>query len=121
VLSIGKCLELKNIREDRPGRYRSTLAPGSIKFAFDPANEPRFLVLPGLQADQDLIIFLCDIKGRSLEGRSIRWLHAPRADGPAVVELENIINWWNEPVRQITVQLTRTGEIALGGPPRLLR
>ena len=103
------------------GRYRSNLVPGSIKFAFDPANEPRFLVLPGLEADQDLIIFLCDIKGRSLEGRSIRWLHAPRADGPAVVELESIIHWWREPVSQITVQLTRPGEIALDAPPRLLR
>jgi len=121
VVSIGRCLELQNIREDRPGRYRSNLVPGSIKFAFDSASEPRFLVLPGLKADQDLIISLCDIKGRSREGRSIRWLHAPRADGPAVVELENIIHWWREPVSQITVQLTRPGEIALDAPPRLLR
>ena len=121
VVSIGRCLELQNIREDQPGRYRSNLVPGSIKFAFDPAKEPRFLVLPGLQANQDLIIFLCDVKGRSLEGRSIRWLQAPRVDGPAVVELESIINWWREPVSQITVQLTRTGEIALGAAPRLLR
>src|SRR5262249_955247 len=55
TVSTSRCLELQNIREERPGRYRSDVVPGSLKFAFDPPVLARYLVLPGLKLDQDLI------------------------------------------------------------------
>jgi hypothetical protein len=121
MVSVGRCFELQHIREDQPGRYRSNLVPGAVKFAFDHTTQARFLVFPGLNTDQDLIIFLRDSRGRWRMGEPIRWLDSPRPDGPAVVDLEGIMNWSGEPVSEIAIQLTRTGEISLDAPPRMLR
>ncbi len=121
TVSISKCQELQHIRQDQPGRYRSDLVPGAVKFAFDPTTDARFLALPGLRTDQDLIIFLCDETGRWRVDQSIRWLQSPRSEGPPVVDLDSIMNWWGKPISAIAIQLTRTGEISLEAPPRLVR
>jgi hypothetical protein len=121
TLAIARRIELNEIRQDQPGRYRSDRVPGSLKCTFDPTTGARFLELPGLRADQELMIFWCDAAGSWRPGHSFRWLTSPPPAGPPVVDLESMIHWPDEPITQMVIHLTREGEIALEAPPRLLR
>jgi hypothetical protein len=121
TLSIARVVELNNIHESAPGRYRTNRVPAFIKYEFQPTSQARFLVLPGLCGDQELVIFRVDAQGRWRPGQNIRWVQPLRYDSTAVVELNGLIHWRGGPLTQIAVRLSRPGEIRLGGPPRLLR
>ncbi len=121
TLAVARRLELNQVREDKPGQYRSDVSVGYIRFEFDPTPEARFLVLPGLRADQNLMINCSDPRGRWRPGRYFQWLKSPKSDSPAVIDLESMIHIWGEPITQFTIRFTRPGEIALQGYPRLLR
>jgi hypothetical protein len=121
TLAIARRIELNDLRQDRPGRYRSDRGPGSLKCIFDPTAGARFLELPGLRTDQELVISWCHAGGKWRPGHSFRWLASPPPAGPPVVNLESLIHWSEEPITEIAIQLTRAGEIALEAPPRLLR
>jgi len=121
TVAVARRLELERACEDRPGFYRSEGVPGLVKCEFDRSTDARFLILPGLQTSQELDIFLRDGQGRWRPGQFVRWLPSPRSDKNAVIDLSTMIHLWGEPITQIAVQFTRPGEIALEGPPRLLR
>jgi hypothetical protein len=121
TLAVARRVVLQGVREVHPGRFRSELVPGSIVFEFDPAPDARFLMLPGLKADQDVLICWCDEVGTWRPGQHVRLLSSLRTEGAGVVDLERVIHWWGKPISRIAVQLTRPGELALQGPPRLLR
>jgi hypothetical protein len=121
VLSTARLVQLNRIRETNPGRYRSDEGPAFVRYEFDPTTGGEFLELPGLAADQDLIVYWCDSNSRWLPGLNLRWFPSPRRDAQALVDMRNLIHAWGQPITQIAIQLTRPGEIALGAPPRLLR
>ena len=78
-------------------------------------------MLPGLKADQDVVIAWSDQAGRWRPGQNVRWLHSPRPEGPAVVDLERLIYLQKSPLTRIAVRLTLPGTLVLQGSPRLLR
>ena len=109
-------------REVRPGVYRHGDGDGFIRFEFEPAPEARYLVLPGLRADQDVFILWCDQAGRWRPGQSVRWLKSAAKGAPAVIDLDRLIHLSARPLSRIALQFTGPGgEIELEGPPRLLR
>jgi hypothetical protein len=120
TVAVAKRIELHSMLESGAGRYRSDGIPGSIKIEF-PRSEARYLELPGLAADQELVIFRCDPQGRWRPGPNFHWVQPRGHDSNAVVDLDGLIHWWGEPLTEIAIQLTRTGEVSLQGPPRLLR
>ncbi len=52
---------------------------------------------------------------------NLRWVRSDRNETPAVIDLDRLIHWPTNPVTRIRVEFTCPGEIALEGPPRLLR
>lgn len=121
TLSIATPTKFDHVREYKPGQYRSGDVPGRLQYEFEPTAGARFLVLPGLKTDQELEIYFRDVQERWRSARFVRWLPPPRAGEQPVVDLERMIHLWGEPVTQIAIQFTRPGEIALEGPPRLMR
>ena len=121
TLSIATPANFDHVHEYKPGHYRSSDVPGRLQYEFKPTTGARFLVLPGLKTDQELEIYFRDVQERWRSARFVLWLPPPRSGEQPVVDLERMIHLWGEPVRQIAVQLSRPGEIALEGPPRLMR
>ena len=121
VLSLARRVEIRGAREIESGRYQSTRMPASITYEFVPATQARYLVLPGLSADQDVVMLWLDGRNRWRSTQSVRWLHSPRADAPAVIDLERLIHRPESPLSRIEIQFTKSGEIALEASPRLLR
>jgi hypothetical protein len=119
TISIARRLACHGVSEFKPGQYQPEHWPAYIEFEFSPTPQARYVVLPGLAADQDLVILLQDSNGRWRSGQSIRWLKSPRTD--AAIDLERLIHWSGSPLSRIRVQFTTPGELALEGPPRLLR
>jgi hypothetical protein len=121
TLVVARRVAMQDVREVDPGRFRSDLVPAFMVFEFDPAPGARFLMLPGLKASQDVLICWCDQGGAWRPGQNVRWLPSPRTESAAVVDLERVIHWSGKPLSKIAVHFTRPGELALQGPPRLLR
>ncbi len=121
VMATARCLELKDVRESSAGVFRSDARPGYLKFEFDHHSQASFLVLPGLKASDELMIFLRDAEGNWRPGQSVRWLPTVVDEAGAVIDLASVIHWWGEPITQISIQLLKPGEITLAGMPRLLR
>ncbi len=121
TIAVGRRIDLNEVHELSPGKYRADRNPGSIKFAFHPTARARYLVLPGLKADQEICINSRSTKGRWCAGQSIRWIQSAGSENLAVIDLEGLIHWWGEPIQEISIGLTRPGEICLQGSPRLLR
>jgi hypothetical protein len=121
TLAVARRVGIHEAREVKPGVYRSEPVPGNIEYEFDPVPEARFLMLPGLKADQDVAIFWCEQGGRWRPGQNIRWLQSPRTEASAVVDLDRLIYRSGRPISRIAIHFTRPGELTLQGPPRLLR
>jgi len=121
TLAVARRVAIDHARELEPGRYRSERLPAGIRFEFDQVADARYLVLPGLSADQDVVVVWCDDEGRWRSGQSVRWLQSPPGGSPAVIDLERLIHLRQGPLPRIAIHFTRPGEIALAGPPRLLR
>ena len=51
------------VSEFKSGQFHPENWPAYIEFEFDPTPQARYLVLPGLAADQDLVVFLCESDG----------------------------------------------------------
>jgi hypothetical protein len=119
TLAIARQVATRDINVLGPGRYERGRLPGFIEFEFEPAAGARYLFLPGLAADQDVIVVLTNDSSRWRGGQSIRWLKSPRTD--AAIDLARLIHWSGEAPARIRVKCAGPGEIALGGPPRLLR
>jgi hypothetical protein len=121
TLSIARPWKLDRVRRRGSGLFQSEQAPGLMVFEFEPTSKARFLVLPGLRADQELDINCRDVQGRWRPARFFRWMPSSRSGHDAVIDLARLIQQWDEPVTQVAVQFTQPGEIALDGPPRLMR
>jgi hypothetical protein len=120
TVAVAKRIELYKMLESGAGRYRSDDIPGFVKIEF-PTSEARYLELPGLTADQQLVIFRCDSQGRWRPGQKVYWVQPRGHDSHVVVNLDGLIHWWDTPLTSIAIHLTRTGEVSLQGLPRLLR
>ena len=119
TLAIARQVATRDINVLGPGRYERGRLPGFIEFEFEPAAGARYLFLPGLAADQDVIVVLTDDAAHWRGGQSVRWLKSPRTD--AAIDLARLIHWSGNAPARIRVRCAGPGEIALGGPPRLLR
>jgi len=119
TLSIGRQVAAHDVSELKPGIFKRDESPGYIEFAFEPAPGARYLVLPGLAANEDVIVVLTDDTANWRSGQNVRWLKSPRTD--ATIDLKRLIHWSGDAPTRIRVKFTRPGEIALEGPPRLLR
>jgi hypothetical protein len=119
-LSVARLVRLSHISEVAPRQYRSEDVPAFILLEFQPTSLARYLELPGLLADQELIIFRIDAQGRWRPGQNLHW-EQPRQIKGAMVNLDGLIHWWGEPITQIAIQFTRPGQISLSALPRLLR
>ncbi len=119
TLAIAHRVATHAVREFEPGVFRLKNWPAYIEFEFDPAPEARYLVLPGLTADQDVVVLLMDSEGHWRSGRNVRWLKSTPTD--AAIDLERLIYWSGGPLSRIRVQFTSPGKLALEAPPRLLR
>ena len=112
--------DLREVTEFKPGKFRPKFGGASyIEFEFGSAPDARYLLLPGLAADQDVIVLLSDKPGRWRGGQNVRWLKSPSAD--ASIDLQRLIHWSGRPLSGIRLQFTCPGELALTGTPRLLR
>ncbi len=107
--------------EREPGHYRAEGPSASVRFDFDPAPHARYLVLPGFDADQDVVICWCDDAGRWRSGQSIRWLKSKQPHDAAVVDLDSLIHEPDYPLSRIAIQFTGPGKVVLAGMPRLFR
>jgi hypothetical protein len=121
TVAVARRVKMHDADEIDRGRYHGENGDSYIEFEFDPAPQACFLYLPGLEADQDVLILRSDEEGRWRGGLQVRWLRSSRCDAPAVVDIERLIHWPHTPISRIRVQFTRPGAIVLAEPPRLLR
>jgi hypothetical protein len=121
TLAVAEPVLLDRVSEITPGRFRSERNPGLIKYEFVRTDGASFLVLPGLQTNQELEILWCDGAGRWRPSQFVRWLPSANAVQPALIDLRTMIHLWGEPITQIAIRFTHPGEITLASPPRLLR
>ena len=119
TLAVGRRVGTRNVSEPEPGTFRPRNWPAYLEYEFDSAPDARYLVFPGLAADQDVVISFGEPSGQWHQGQNARWLKASRAD--AAIDLERLIHRPRGPVSRIRLQFTRPGELALEGSPRLLR
>ena len=95
--------------------------PAHLEYEVDSPTEPRFLIFPGLSANQDVRISWCDDSGRWRRLLHVFWLRSAPSDNGAVIDLGRLTNWqWKEHQR-IRLEMFDPGEIALNGPPCLVR
>jgi hypothetical protein len=121
TVAVARPTKNEGAREVSPGHYTTTVDPAHVGFEFDPTPGARFLLLPGLKADQDVAIYWCDGAGNWRPGQVVRWLQSAPRDLPAIIDLDRQIHLGAKPLSRIAIQFTRPGSIALDGPPRLLR
>ncbi len=121
TLAVARRLEVSKASEIKPGRFRLMEWPSYIEYEFDPTTEANYLALPGLTADQDVLVAWQDAWGQWRPGLCFRLFRSNRSDGGALVDLRRLIHWPGKPISRIRVQFTNRGELALEGPPRLLR
>ena len=121
TLAVAQRVKIRGAREQKPGEYRLRQWPAYIEFAFDSKLNGRYLVFPDLHADQDLVVLWCDDSGRWRPGQNVRWLRSPETGTPVVIDLERLIHWQGGPLSRVRVRFTRTGQVALREPPRLVR
>ena len=121
TLAVARRTEVSKASEIQPGRFRLTEAPSYIEYEFDPTTEAKFLSLPGLDADQDVVVAWQAASGEWRQCQSFRLFRSHLGDGDAVVELDRLINLPVRPLSRIRIYFTNQGELALDGPPRLLR
>ena len=119
TLAVARPVDLREVTEFKPGMYRSKFDGAYIEFEFGSAADARYVLLPGLAADQDMIVLLSDKRGRWRGGQNVRWLKSPSAD--ASIDLQRLIHWSGRPLTGIRLQFTCPGELALKGAPCLLR
>lgn len=119
TLSIARRVATHDVNEFKPGSFKRDRLPGYIEYEFGPAAGARYLVLPGLTASEDVIVVMTDDAAHWRSGQNVRWLKSPRTD--ATIDLKRLIHWSGDAPTRIRVKFTSPGEIALAGPPRLLR
>lgn len=109
------------IEEVGPGLYRAERPGGFIRFEFPATIGARYLTLPGLACDQDVVITRCTPTGVLRPRQTVIWAQPRQSPATPVVDLANLVHWWHEPITQIAIQIQRPGELYLPEPPRLLR
>ena len=82
-----------------------------LEFEFDSTSQARYLFLPGLAADQDVVVSWRDDVGCWRPGLNLRWVRSDRNETPAVIDLDRLIHWPTSAVTRIRVEFTCPGEI----------
>ncbi len=70
TLSVARPVDLREVTEFKPGKFRPKFDGAYIEFEFGSAPDARYLLLPGLAADQDVIVLLSDKPGRWRGGQN---------------------------------------------------
>jgi hypothetical protein len=122
IVSVGRRVEIRKAAELEPGRYRRGEGPVSyVEYAFEPAAGARFVALPGLEADHDVVVSWHDGAGPWRSAQKVRLLRPRLSDLPAVIDLRRLIQWSGESVDAIRIGFTNPGVLEISGAPRLLR
>jgi hypothetical protein len=122
TVSVGRRVDVHEVAEFEAGRYRAASARSSyVEFEFDPAAGGRFVALPGLESDQDIVVCWHEGQGPWRPAQTVRLLRPRRSDEPAVIELERLIHFSGAPVRAIRIAFTHPGVLEISGAPRLVR
>ncbi len=119
TVSVARQVGAHEVTEFKPGKFRPEHPGDFIEFEFDSVTDARYLFLPGLEANQDMIVLLSDKPGSWRGGNNLLWRRSPSAD--AFIDLQRLIHWSGSPLSRIRLQFTCPGELALAGPPCLLR
>jgi hypothetical protein len=122
TVSVGRRAWIREAKEIQAGRFRCRDAQSSfLEYRFEPAAGARFVALPHLEADHDVVVSWHEGAGPWRPTQNVRLLGPRQGDLPAVIDLQRLINWSGEPVTGIRIGFTHPGLLAVGESPRLLR
>ena len=111
----------RRTKSDQGGIATAT-SPAYVGFEFEPAPEARYLCCPASGLTRNSPFIWCDEKRRWRPGQGVRWLKSPANEAQAVIDLDRLIHLSVKPLSRIVIQFNGPGgELALEGPPRLLR
>lgn len=117
----GTLSKSERVTQQTSGIYTTGTVPGALIYDFEPTADARFLILPGLKSDQQLIISYFDKLGRWRPAYFSRWMPPNPASDVDGIDLRSLSFLWGETITRIAIQFTNSGEIAMEGTPRLLR
>jgi hypothetical protein len=118
---LAKSLTSERVVQTSPGVFSTGEEPGLLRIEFDPTTGARFLNLPGLRTNQELVIGPRDGQGRWRPAQYVHVMPPTGGNDGALIDLRSLIHWWGEPISALAIHFTRPGEIALSGLPRLIR
>jgi hypothetical protein len=120
TILVGRRPELQSAHELRPGTYRGTSSDSFLEFDFEPVAKARYLAIPGLTADQDVIIQWREGDAVWRSGQKVRWIRPTDADSSVVIDFERLIHYLGGPITGVRVFFTQAGELTIDGAPALL-
>lgn len=121
TIAVARLAETIDMEECGPGKYRAPAGQGVLCYEFSPAARARYLVFPGLRANQDFAIQWSEAPGRWHPAQTLYWLIPPTPTEMAVIDLGSIMHMADAPITQVSLRLAKPGELSLQAPPRLLR
>jgi hypothetical protein len=121
TLAVARKVRSERAEETRPGRYHMDDAGAFVEYEIDSVTGARYLKFPGLQSDQDLMVYWCATPAVWHPGQNIHRLAKPRPDATAAIDIDRLIQWTSKPISRIRIVATGPGDLCLDAPPRLSR
>jgi hypothetical protein len=121
TLAVARKARTERAQETLPGRYHMDDAGAFVEYEIDSVAGARYLVLPGLRSDQDLMVYWCAASAVWYPGWNVHWFANPRPDAMAVIDIDRLIQWTGKPISRIRIVSAGPGNLCLDAPPRLSR